>query len=176
MKEIHKIKELQTIIRKLYRVIETQKKKDKIKELQTIIKKQKNIIEKQQKEIDKLTHNVTRLRVKDIAQMYSISESTVLKYTKEKKLIAKRHSPKVMTFSAKQVKQFFKKNGRINILDKVDTEEKDALYYRKKAKSGPKQLLRKIKNSTVNKNDEYNENKTIKYQKDKEAKLLKKNK
>ena len=50
----------------------------------------------------------TRLRVKDIEEMYPVAKSTIWYFVKKKYITATKNSPRVTTFCAKEIEEFFK--------------------------------------------------------------------
>lgn len=50
----------------------------------------------------------TRLRVKDIEEMYPVAKSTIWYFVKKEYITATKNSPRITTFCAKEIEEFFK--------------------------------------------------------------------
>ena len=101
----------------------TENRKDKkiARQHKTIIKKNLEI-KKLNKKIEELNKEIlflnttkkrnlkqkTRLRVKDIEEMYPVAKSTIWYFVKKKYITATKNSPRVTTFCAKEIEEFFK--------------------------------------------------------------------
>jgi len=101
----------------------TENKKDKkiARQHKTIIKKNLEI-KKLNKKIEELNKEIlflnttkkrnlkqkTRLRVKDIEEMYPVAKSTIWYFVKKEYITATKNSPRVTTFCAKEIEVFFK--------------------------------------------------------------------
>jgi len=84
------------------------------------ISKQKKIINRLKRKIKKLEDELslknnirannqkTRLRVKDIIEMYPVAKSTIWYYVKKGYIKPIKNSSRVTTFDAKEIKSFFK--------------------------------------------------------------------
>ena len=85
----------------------------KIKKLEQSKKRLKRKIEKLEKELyiennKRANNKKTRLRVKDIIDIYPVGKSTTWLYAKRGDITPIKNSSRVTTFDAKEVKEFFK--------------------------------------------------------------------
>jgi hypothetical protein len=102
-------------------VTENRKDKKIARQHKTIIKKNLEI-KKLNKKIEELNKEIlflnttkkrnlkqkTRLRVKDIEEMYPVAKSTIWYFVKKEYITATKNSPRVTTFCAKEIEEFFK--------------------------------------------------------------------
>jgi len=100
--------------------LEIEKLNEKIKTQASIIKRLRRYKIQLEEEVEQLNKDLyfennkrpnnhkTRLRVKDIVDMYSVGKSTVWFYANNRDITPIKNSSRVTTFDAKEVKSFFK--------------------------------------------------------------------
>jgi len=93
----------------------------------------------------------TRLRVKDIEEMYPVAKSTIWYFVKKKYITATKISPRVTIFCAKEIEEFFKTQNiePYNVKIKYVSKKNDVSNKIKLQKSSPCLLSNQSKSNNV---------------------------
>jgi len=104
--------------------------KKRVQNQSIVIKKLRKKIKSLEKEIYELNDakkNVkTRLRIKDIAEIYSISESTAYEWVKKGNLTPIKVTPRITLYQVKEIEEFLIESGRKKAPSIVPTNTKSS--------------------------------------------------